>query len=170
MSGSARQTTGDVPVPTPSLTKTRKVYYMPEIYQPLTPEQEAAVRARITNNPFIISMEIEVPELGLGYARFVMPFKPGLANSIGLLQGGMIAALADEAVAYALWSLVPEEELISTVELKVNFLAPVRQGPVEAIARIAKRGGTLSLGEVEVWEKDRLAAKGLFTYIHLKPR
>ncbi len=143
---------------------------MSETYQPLTPEQEAAVRARITENPFIAFMGIEVPDLGLGYARFVMPFKPGLANSIGLLQGGMIAALADEAVAYALWSLVPEGELISTVELKVNFLAPVRQGPIEAKARIAKRGKTISLGEVEVWEKDQLVAKGLFTYIHLQPR
>ncbi len=143
---------------------------MSDVYQPLTPEQEAAVRARITENPFIAFMGIEVPDLGLGYARFVMPFQPGLANSIGLLQGGMIAALADEAVAYALWSLVPEGELISTVELKVNFLAPVRQGPIEAKARIAKRGKTISLGEVEVWEKDQLVAKGLFTYIHLQPR
>ena len=71
------------------------------------PEQEAAVRARLTENPYIATMGIEVPELGLGYARFVMPFKPGLANSIGLLQGGMIAALADEAVAYALGPWCP---------------------------------------------------------------
>jgi acyl-CoA thioesterase len=143
---------------------------MPKTHQPLTPEQEAAVRARITENPYIATMGIEVPELGLGYARFVMPFKPGMANSIGLLQGGMIAALADEAVAYALWSLVPAGELISTVEMKINFLAPVRQGPIEAIARIAKRGKTISLGEVEVREQDQLVAKGLFTYIHLQPR
>ncbi|MBM4288299.1 MAG: PaaI family thioesterase [Deltaproteobacteria bacterium] len=143
---------------------------MSHAYQPLTTEQEARVRDRIAHNPFIASMDIEVPDLGIGYARFLMPFKPGMANSIGLLQGGMIAALADEAVAYALWSLVPEGELISTVELKINFLAPVRQGPVEAVARIARRGRTISLGEVDVREKDQLVAKGLFTYIHLQPR
>lgn len=143
---------------------------MTDSFTPLTPEQEAAVRARITNNPFIASMGIQVPALGLGYAHFVMPFQPELANSIGLLQGGMIAALADEAVAYALWSLVPAGELISTVELKVNFLAPVRQGPIAAKARIAKRGRTISLGEVEVHEGEQLVAKGLFTYIHLPPR
>lgn len=139
-------------------------------FTPLTPEQEAAVRARIAHNPFIASMAIEVPTLGLGYAHFVMPFRPGLANSIGLLQGGMIAALADEAVAYALWSLVPEGEMISTVEMKINFLAPVRQGPVEAKAHIAKRGRTISLGEVEVFAQEQLVAKGLYTYIHLVPR
>jgi uncharacterized protein (TIGR00369 family) len=143
---------------------------MSEAITPLSPEQEAAVRERLRHNPFIASTGIQVPTLGEGYAHFVMPFRPEYANSIGLLQGGMIAALADEAVAYALWSLVPAGELISTVEMKINFLAPVRQGPVEAMARIAKRGRTISLGEVEVFARSTLAAKGLFTYIHLQPR
>ncbi len=39
---------------------------MQDTYQPITPEQEAAVRARITDNPFIASMGFEVPDLGLG--------------------------------------------------------------------------------------------------------
>jgi len=38
---------------------------------------------------------------------------------------------------------------------------------VEARARIAKRGRTISLGEVEVAQGERLIAKGLCTYIHL---
>ena len=86
-----------------------------------------------------------------------------------MLQGGVIAALADEAVAYSLWSLVPDGEIINTVEYKINFLAPVRQGPVEAQAQIVRRGKTISLGEVEVLNEGLLVAKGLFTYIHLKP-
>ncbi|MDD1752354.1 MAG: PaaI family thioesterase [Methanotrichaceae archaeon] len=137
--------------------------------QPLTLEQEAKVRHRIAENPFISFMGIEAAELGIGYAKFVLPFRKSLANSIGLLQGGLIAALADEAVAYALWSLVPDGEIINTVEYKINFLAPVRQGSVEAQAQIVRRGKTISLGEVEVVNQGLLVAKGLFTYIHLKP-
>ena len=143
---------------------------MKTAFPPLSPEVEARLRQRIANNPFIQFMGIEVPELAEGFARFVLPFRPGYANSMGLLQGGMIAAVADEAVAYALWSLVPEGELINTVELKINFLAPVRHGPIVAEAVIAKRGRTISLGEVTVTEAERLVAKGLFTYIHLQPR
>jgi uncharacterized protein (TIGR00369 family) len=143
---------------------------MPEKYQPLNVAQEALLRERIAQNPVIAFLGVQVPDLGEGFARFVLPFRPQLANSIGLMQGGMIAALADEAVAYALWSLVPEEELISTVELKINFLAPVREGAVEAVARIVRRGKTISLGEVDVWGQGKLVAKGLFTYIHLQPR
>jgi len=136
----------------------------------LPPELEAGIRARLARNPFIKFMGITVPQLGRGYARFVLPFKPELANSIGLLQGGAIAALADEAVAFALYSLAKKGETINTVEMKINFLAAVKEGEVTAVARISKRGRTISLGEFEVRQGDRLVAKGLCTYIHLKPR
>lgn len=135
--------------------------------EPLAPELEAALRARLAANPFIRFVGIQAPQLGRGYARFLLPFRPELANSIGLLQGGMIAALADETVAYALYSLVPAGETINTVEMKINFLGAVKEGEVEAVARITKRGRTISLGEVEVRQEERLVAKAMCTYIHL---
>jgi acyl-CoA thioesterase len=136
-------------------------------FEPLNPELEASIRQKLAANPFIKFVGIQVPELGKGYARFLLPFKPDLANSIGLLQGGVIAALADEAVAYALYSLVAEGETFNTVEMKINFLGAVKEGEVTAEAHIAKRGRTISLGEFEVRQADRLVAKGLCTYIHL---
>ena len=135
--------------------------------EPLAPELEASIRKRLAANPFIKFVGIKAPQLGKGYARFLLPFKPELANSIGLLQGGVIAALADEAVAFALYSLVAEGETFNTVEMKINFLAAVKEGDVTAEARIAKRGRTISLGEFEVRQAERLVAKGLCTYIHL---
>jgi uncharacterized protein (TIGR00369 family) len=140
---------------------------MPKPIEPLAPELEAAIRARLAANPFINFVGIRVPQLGQGYARFVLPFKAELANSIGLLQGGMIAALADETVAFALYSLVKEGETINTVEMKINFLGAVKDGEVEAEARITKRGRTISLGEVVVRQGDRLIGKAMCTYIHL---
>jgi acyl-CoA thioesterase len=135
--------------------------------EPLAPDLEAAIRQKLAANPFIKFVGIKVPQLGQGYARFLLPFKPDLANSIGLMQGGVIAALADEAVAYALYSLVPGGETFNTVEMKINFLGAVKEGEVIAEAHIAKRGRTISLGEFEVRQADRLVAKGLCTYIHL---
>ena len=136
----------------------------------LAPELEAGIRERLAANPFIKFVGIQAPQLGKGYARFLLPFKPELANSIGLMQGGVIAALADEAAAFALYSLVKEGEMINTVEMKINFLGAVKEGDVTAEAHIAKRGRTISLGEFEVRQADRLVAKGLCTYIHLADR
>ncbi|MBM4285981.1 MAG: PaaI family thioesterase [Deltaproteobacteria bacterium] len=134
---------------------------------PLSPELEARLRARLAANPFVNFMGIEAPELGVGFARFALTVRRDFLNSQHFLQGGVVAALADEAVAYALFSLTPPEQRISTVEMKINFLAAVSEGVVEARARIAKRGRTISLGEVEVAQGERLIAKGLCTYIHL---
>jgi acyl-CoA thioesterase len=139
-------------------------------FEPLDPELEARIRARLAANPFIKFVGITVPQLGRGYARFVLPFKPDLANSIGLMQGGVIAALADEAVAFALYSLVKDGDTFNTVEMKINFLGAVKEGDVVAEAHIAKRGRTISLGEFEVRQNERLVAKGLCTYIHLAKR
>ena len=138
--------------------------------EPLAPELEAAIRKKLAANPFIKFVGITAPQLGKGYARFLLPFKPELANSIGLMQGGVIAALADEAVAFALYSLVAAGETFNTVEMKINFLGAVKEGDVTAEAHIAKRGRTISLGEFEVNQAGRLVAKGLCTYIHLTDR
>jgi acyl-CoA thioesterase len=137
--------------------------------KPLAKDLEANLRDRLAHNPFVLFMGVKVPELGEGFARFTLEIRSDFHNSQGFLQGGVIAALADEAVAYALFSLVPEGEMISTVEMKINFLAPAQTGMIEAQAHIRKRGRTLSLGEVEVTQDTRLVAKGMCTYIHLPP-
>jgi acyl-CoA thioesterase len=138
--------------------------------EPLEAGLEASLRERLGRNPFIQFIGIQVPQLARGYARFVLPVRHELTNTIGLLQGGLLAALADEAVAYALYSLVPEGETFNTVEMKINFLAAVKDGMVEAVAQITKRGHTISLGEVEVLQGEKLVAKAICTYIHLPPR
>ncbi len=143
---------------------------MSQPIEPLPPELEAAIRARLNANPFIKFVGITVPQLGKGYARFLLPMKRDLENSIGLLQGGMIAALADETVAFALYSLVQAGETINTVEMKINFLGAVKEGEVEAVAHITKRGRTISLGEVVVRQGERLVAKAMCTYIHLQKK
>ena len=138
--------------------------------EPLPPEVEAVIRARLAANPFIRFVGIQAPQLGRGYARFLLPFKPDLANSIGLLQGGVIAALADEAVAFALYSLVPEGETFNTVEMKINFLGAVKKGDVIAAGPHRQAGPHHLPGGVRGEPGDRLVAKGLCTYIHLQPR
>ena len=55
--------------------------------EPLTPELEATIRKRLAANPFIKFVGIKAPQLGKGYARFLLPFKPELGNTIGLMQG-----------------------------------------------------------------------------------
>ncbi len=68
-------------------------------------------------------------------------------NPMQRVHGGVIAALADAAMGIAFGRTLLDSEDFSTVEMKVNFIRPVREGSVRAEARVVERG--LRIGFVE---------------------
>lgn len=94
-----------------------------------------------------------------------------LTQDAGVAHGGVAAALVDSAVGLALCTLVKSRELITTVELKVNFIAPAKPGVLRAQGRILHKGKRVAVGEAVVRDDSRtLVAKGLVTYIILGDR
>ena len=61
-------------------------------------------------NPFFCQMGIEVVEAAGGRAILNMPVRPDMHNGVGWLQGGLLVALADEAMALAVYSQLAEGE------------------------------------------------------------
>lgn len=68
-------------------------------------------------------------------------------NPMGRVHGGLIAALADAAMGIAFGRTLVDGEDFATIEMKVNFIRPVRQGDITATARVLQRG--LRIGFVE---------------------
>lgn len=89
----------------------------------------------------------------------------------GIVHGGVTTALADTAAVYALYPTIGSDNGMTSIELKLNFLRPVRvgEGVLTATARVVKQGKTVALCDVEVHQKDRIVAKGLFTYLIRPP-
>ena len=87
-------------------------------------------------------------------------------QSAGVVQGGIIVALADYAFFRAVRSVLEPGQGAVTVELKVNFLAPARDGELTATARIVQSGRRVVVGDMEVIDLGgTLIAKGLGTYL-----
>ena len=88
----------------------------------------------------------------------------------GVVHGGIITALADTAAVYALNSELSASESMTGLELKINFLRPATGGggPITACATAVRRGRTIGVCDVEVWQEERLIAKGLFTYLYIR--
>ena len=105
-------------------------------------------------NPYLDYFEIILEEVREGYARFRMPFRPEYLQVRGFLQGGLIVALADEAIAHAAVTVMEPASGMTTVELKCNFLAPVRKGELIAEASIFKKGRTLIIGDCLVKDEN----------------
>ena len=89
----------------------------------------------------------------------------------GAVQGGILVALADYAFFRACRSLFKEGEHAVTIELKLNFIAPARDGELTARSTIKSRGGRIIVGDMEITGPDgRLIATGLGTYITVYDR
>ncbi len=117
--------------------------------------------------PFCENMGIEVTELGEdGRATLTMPYHEKLEQPYGILHGGSLFTIADAAAAYALAGTVERTKQFVTVEMKINFLAPVKEGIVEARARVLKGGRVIPI-DVEVFNENKLVAKAIATYIIL---
>jgi uncharacterized protein (TIGR00369 family) len=91
------------------------------------------------------------------------------ANPMGTLHGGVLCDIADAAMGMAYAATLDEGETFTTLELKINFLKPVRAGRLTATGRLVKGGHTVGLVECDVVDdKDRLVARASSTCMTLR--
>src|SRR6266436_2745996 len=89
-------------------------------------------------------------------------------NPMGTLHGGIYCDLADAAMGYAYAATLGEGETFTTIELKINFLRPVRKATLTAEARVVKAGSTLGYVECDVKDQNgKLVAKAASTCMKL---
>jgi len=92
-------------------------------------------------------------------------------NPLGTLHGGIYCDIADAAMGFAYGSSLKEGESFTTVELKINYFRPVRQGQLTADAKLVKSGPTLGYVECDVTDqRGKLVAKAASTCMTLRPR
>lgn len=133
-------------------------------YKDLSAEKITRIEALKTKSPMVNFFGIELEELSPGYAKVCMPFRPEFAQGFGVVQGGIITALGDAAAGIAFMTLLNPGEAVVTIELKINFLNPVRRSAMVSEARIAHQGTLISLSEFEIRTPDHaLVAKGTTT-------
>jgi acyl-CoA thioesterase len=137
---------------------------------PIKESYEKALRKAVENAPYYQLLQIRLEEIDLGFARFRMPFRRELVQAYGVVHGGAITSLADTAVAFALMTLIQPGEQVTTVEMKINFLAPVTEGELVGESRIIQKGKRLAMADMEVKDQNgKRIAKGLATYMILSP-
>jgi uncharacterized protein (TIGR00369 family) len=107
-----------------------------------------------------------------GVTVWQMPASEHLANPVGVVQGGFIAAFADSAMATAtVTNLQGRKAYTANTELKISFLkgAPVGE-PLTCTARVIGGGQRVTFVEAEVTDMSgHLIAKASSTYL-LTPR
>jgi acyl-CoA thioesterase len=102
-------------------------------------------------NPFFCLMGIDVISAEQGKAVLKMQVRPDMHNGVGWLQGGILAAIADEAMALALYSVLSKNEGIATISESTSFIRGVREGYIIAEGRVIRKGRRVAFAEGEVY-------------------
>ena len=111
----------------------------------------------------------EVAEAGDGRTVITLQAGPRHVNPMGTLHGGILCDIADAAMGIAFASTLAPGESFTTVELKINYLRPVREGTLRAEGRVVQRGRTVGYVECEVTNQDgKLIAKSNSTCLVLR--
>ncbi|MBN2236769.1 MAG: PaaI family thioesterase, partial [Bacteroidales bacterium] len=120
----------------------------------------------LIGKPFTKSISPSTMLLG-GTLRFIeageawidYPIKQEMSNPIGMIQGGFLAALIDDTIGLAFFSMEPKL-MFTTTNLNVNYLFGARVGEtVLAKAKVIRMGKKIANFECKIYNsKDEVIA------------
>ena len=130
----------------------------------LSPAYTEAVARLVNQSPYFSLLSMEIKDLQWGICLMEVKLEEKHLQPFGMVHGGAIASAVDAA---AFWAVFPQVERgvgLTTVEMKLNYLAPAQKGKLVAQGRCIKLGRTLALGETQVRNGDgALVAHGTAT-------
>jgi uncharacterized protein (TIGR00369 family) len=102
-----------------------------------------------------------------GRAEIRLPYRPEFQQSYGVVHGGIVATVADTAGFFAAAS-VSSENVVTTVEFKINLLSGAREESLVSIGKVVRNGRNLIVCEMTVYgARHRKIALAMGTYSRL---
>jgi uncharacterized protein (TIGR00369 family) len=127
------------------------------------PGRAAALKAAPADG-WMLTLGARIAEAEPGRVVLELEAGPRHRHGGGVVQGGVIAQIADAAMGMSLATLQEDGMWNTTIELKINFLRPVVEGRLRAVGRVIEMKQTLLFSEADVLdERGRLVARAWST-------
>ena len=127
------------------------------------------LRGLLTGHAFNHLLGLELVRVHADGVTIACRVRPELLNSAGSLHGGVTASLADAAIGGALYHHFGGHRRFTTVEMKVNYFRPVREGRVLARGRLVRVGSSICVGRVDLADDQRRSVgMAVVTYMLLE--
>jgi acyl-CoA thioesterase len=130
------------------------------------PKHLEELKEKAKSEPVAAFLDMKLIELAEGHARVSMKLKPEHVNFNGMVFGGIVMSLADQAFAYGTNSVITPNV---ASQFNIHFVAAANVGD-ELIAEcwVAKSGKRVCISEMAVTNQDgKLIAKATGTTIPL---
>ena len=125
-------------------------------------------RERFDNLPRYRQLGLKLEESRAGFARVSMATSPLTLGGVGgSVHGGLLAALVDIAMLEAMFPMFEPDDLpAGTADLNITYLRPALSAQVIAEATVLRKGKTLAVTEVSIFDAEgKLCAKGRTLYV-----
>jgi len=116
----------------------------------LNPQYIEAVAKVVNQSPYFSLLSMEIKDLQWGTSLLEIQLVEKHLQPFGFVHGGAIASIMDAATFWAVFPQIEKGLGLTTVEIKVNFLAPAQKGKLIAKGRCIRLGKTLALGDAEI--------------------
>ncbi|MGD2098137.1 MAG: PaaI family thioesterase [Desulfobacterales bacterium] len=133
------------------------------------PEYIKRINEIVNGCPYFDLLSMKLVDVGIGYSSLEIELAQKHLQPFGVVHGGVFASIIDAA---AFWSVYYGVELpdvgMTTVDLKLNYLAPAVSGKLIARGRQIKVGRTLGYADATVADQQgKVLAHGTSTLIIL---
>ncbi len=137
--------------------------------QKLNPAYVDVFSDYVNSCPYFKLLSLHLDGMRYGKSYLDLEINPKHMQPFGIIHGGVCASLVDAAVFWAVHSQIPDDVSLTTVELKLNYLAAVSTGSLRAYGECIKVGKTLCLGSAHITDaKGRDVAHGTATMMLLQ--
>ncbi len=130
----------------------------------LNPDYVKQVCEGVSKAPYFTLLSMRLSSFDVGSSVLEIDLEDKHLQPFGFVHGGVFCSIIDAAAFWAVWGEVEEADGITSVDLKLNYLAPAQQGRLVAVGRKIKLGKTLGLADVEVTDSaGKVVAHGAST-------
>ena len=109
-------------------------------------------------------------DVGPGWCVCELELRPDLLNPAGVAHGAVVASLIDHTLGTTVVPLIPAGSWPATLEFKLNYLAPARDGVLSARGEVRNLTKRTAVVAIECENQGRTVAVALGTIAITPPR
>ncbi|HWI86870.1 MAG TPA: PaaI family thioesterase [Sphingomonas sp.] len=116
----------------------------------------------IDTNPAFLALSTRLIESGQGELTVSFVAGPETSQGNGVVSGGTLAAMLDNAIALAVLSQLRPGQTCATISLTINMMKPAFVGTLGARSRVDRLGGRVAFASAELFDdREQLVAKAV---------
>jgi uncharacterized domain 1 len=130
---------------------------------------QAVVRGDGRIAPIAKTLGFSLTHIQPGTATIEIDVDERFWNPMGTLHGGILVDIADAAMGLAYAAALEDHESFTTLELKINYLRPFKEGHLKAVAKTVQHGRTVGIMDCDVFDdRGKVIARSSSTCLTLR--